>query len=173
MKECSSCHSYQWNYELALTYITIGIYTVNCLNLILLYIFSPSKWKLNYYYHCVSQYALWAQESLPSERLANLLCCAWPILHFFSSFVMHQTFSQLCSFDYTTKTVQIYKAPWSIRDKPRFPYRGLMLGESRFCKWDKFTFCKCSCAMFWGSIDTCVGLLLILQIHQGTIYQLT
>ncbi|XP_061372251.1 beta-hexosaminidase 1-like [Gastrolobium bilobum] len=42
-----------------------------------------------------------------------------------------ETFSQLCSFDYTTKTVQIYKAPWSIRDKPRFAYRGLMLDTSR------------------------------------------
>ncbi|KAJ1436388.1 Glycoside hydrolase family 20, catalytic domain [Sesbania bispinosa] len=42
-----------------------------------------------------------------------------------------ETFSQLCSFDYTTKTVQIYKAPWSIRDKPRFPYRGLLLDTSR------------------------------------------
>jgi len=42
---------------------------------------------------------------------------------------MHQTFSQLCSFDYTTKTVQIQKAPWSIQDKPRFAYRGLMLGK--------------------------------------------
>ncbi|XP_057424173.1 beta-hexosaminidase 1-like [Lotus japonicus] len=42
-----------------------------------------------------------------------------------------ETFSQLCSFDYTTKKVQIYKTPWSIRDKPRFPYRGLMLDTSR------------------------------------------
>ncbi|XP_058756429.1 beta-hexosaminidase 1-like [Vicia villosa] len=42
-----------------------------------------------------------------------------------------ETFSQLCSFDYSTKTVQIYKAPWSIRDKPRFPFRGLMLDTSR------------------------------------------
>ncbi|XP_019452564.1 PREDICTED: beta-hexosaminidase 1-like [Lupinus angustifolius] len=42
-----------------------------------------------------------------------------------------ETFSQLCSFDYTTKTVQIYKAPWSIRDKPRFAYRGLLLDTSR------------------------------------------
>ncbi|TKY45507.1 Beta-hexosaminidase 1 [Spatholobus suberectus] len=42
-----------------------------------------------------------------------------------------ETFSQLCSFDYTTKTVQIYKVPWSIRDKPRFPYRGLLLDTSR------------------------------------------
>ncbi|CAL5210265.1 unnamed protein product [Lathyrus oleraceus] len=42
-----------------------------------------------------------------------------------------ETFSQLCSFDYSTKTVQIYKAPWSILDKPRFPFRGLMLDTSR------------------------------------------
>ncbi|KAJ1435506.1 Glycoside hydrolase family 20, catalytic domain [Sesbania bispinosa] len=42
-----------------------------------------------------------------------------------------ETFSQLCSFDYTTKTVQIYKAPWSIQDKPRFAYRGLLLDTSR------------------------------------------
>ncbi|KAK7394249.1 hypothetical protein VNO78_14771 [Psophocarpus tetragonolobus] len=42
-----------------------------------------------------------------------------------------ETFSQLCSFDYTTKTVKIYKAPWSIQDKPRFAYRGLLLDTSR------------------------------------------
>ncbi|KAI4351110.1 hypothetical protein L6164_005495 [Bauhinia variegata] len=42
-----------------------------------------------------------------------------------------ETFSQLCTFDYTTKTVQIYKAPWSIQDKPRFAYRGLLLDTSR------------------------------------------
>ncbi|KAI5401894.1 beta-hexosaminidase 1 isoform X1 [Lathyrus oleraceus] len=42
-----------------------------------------------------------------------------------------ETFSQLCSFDYSTKTVQILKAPWSIQDKPRFSFRGLMLDTSR------------------------------------------
>lgn len=40
-----------------------------------------------------------------------------------------QTFSQLCDFNYETKTVQVYKAPWYISDKPKFVYRGLMLGE--------------------------------------------
>lgn len=42
--------------------------------------------------------------------------------------IIFQTFSQLCSFDYGTKSVQVYKAPWYIRDKPRFAFRGLLLG---------------------------------------------
>ncbi|KAH1038709.1 hypothetical protein J1N35_040452 [Gossypium stocksii] len=42
-----------------------------------------------------------------------------------------ETFSQLCDFDYETKSVQIYKAPWYIKDKPRFAFRGLMLDTSR------------------------------------------
>ncbi|XP_048231922.1 beta-hexosaminidase 1 [Ricinus communis] len=42
-----------------------------------------------------------------------------------------ETFSQLCTFDYETKSVQIYKAPWYIQDKPRFTYRGLLLDTSR------------------------------------------
>ncbi|XP_050210712.1 beta-hexosaminidase 1 [Mercurialis annua] len=42
-----------------------------------------------------------------------------------------ETFSQLCTFDYGTKSVQIHKAPWYIQDKPRFAYRGLLLDTSR------------------------------------------
>ncbi|KAL2555808.1 Beta-hexosaminidase 1 [Forsythia ovata] len=42
-----------------------------------------------------------------------------------------ETLSQLCAFDYGTKTVQVYKAPWFIQDKPRFEYRGLLLDTSR------------------------------------------
>ena len=77
----------QWNYELALTYITIGVYTLSFLNIILLYTFLPWKWKVNYYYYCVYQHALWTQESLPSKRFKevylffHLKCLCYPILH--------------------------------------------------------------------------------------------
>ncbi|RZC76865.1 hypothetical protein C5167_000979 [Papaver somniferum] len=42
-----------------------------------------------------------------------------------------ETFSQLCSFDYGTKSVQVYKAPWYIQDEPKFVFRGLLLDTSR------------------------------------------
>lgn len=42
-----------------------------------------------------------------------------------------ETFSQLCSFSYKTKTVEVYEAPWYIQDEPRFPFRGLLLDTSR------------------------------------------
>lgn len=42
-----------------------------------------------------------------------------------------ETFSQLCTFNYDKKTVELYKAPWYIRDEPRFAFRGLLLDTSR------------------------------------------
>ncbi|XP_057979489.1 beta-hexosaminidase 1 [Malania oleifera] len=42
-----------------------------------------------------------------------------------------ETFSQLCAFDYGSKSVRVYNAPWFIQDKPRFAYRGLLLDTSR------------------------------------------
>ncbi|OVA18265.1 Glycoside hydrolase family 20 [Macleaya cordata] len=42
-----------------------------------------------------------------------------------------ETFSQLCAFNYGTKTVEVYKAPWYIQDEPRFVFRGLLLDTSR------------------------------------------
>ncbi|XP_078429452.1 beta-hexosaminidase 1 [Wolffia australiana] len=42
-----------------------------------------------------------------------------------------ETFSQLCSFNFKTKEVQVHKAPWYINDKPRFTFRGLLIDTSR------------------------------------------
>ncbi|KNA20214.1 hypothetical protein SOVF_054390 isoform B [Spinacia oleracea] len=42
-----------------------------------------------------------------------------------------ETFSQLCTFDYGSKTVKVFKAPWYIQDEPRFAYRGLLIDTSR------------------------------------------
>lgn len=42
-----------------------------------------------------------------------------------------ETFTQLCVFNYDTKTVEVNKAPWYIHDEPRFAFRGLHLDTSR------------------------------------------
>ena len=42
-----------------------------------------------------------------------------------------ETFSQLVTFDFAASTYVIADAPWSVRDWPRFPHRGLLLDVSR------------------------------------------
>ncbi|CAK9214555.1 unnamed protein product [Sphagnum troendelagicum] len=42
-----------------------------------------------------------------------------------------ETFSQLVSYHYSSRSLQITRTPWIITDYPRFPYRGLLIDTSR------------------------------------------
>ena len=42
-----------------------------------------------------------------------------------------ETFSQLVEFDAETMTYVIRNAPWTIKDEPRFPHRGILMDTSR------------------------------------------
>ncbi|KAG6598926.1 Beta-hexosaminidase 3, partial [Cucurbita argyrosperma subsp. sororia] len=42
-----------------------------------------------------------------------------------------QTFSQLCSFNFESRVIEVRKVPWNIIDQPRFSYRGLLIDTSR------------------------------------------
>ncbi|KAK4356231.1 hypothetical protein RND71_025202 [Anisodus tanguticus] len=41
-----------------------------------------------------------------------------------------QTFSQACHFNFTTRTIEVHQVPWAIVDRPRFSFRGLLIGHS-------------------------------------------
>ncbi|KAG7020956.1 Beta-hexosaminidase 3 [Cucurbita argyrosperma subsp. argyrosperma] len=42
-----------------------------------------------------------------------------------------QTFSQLCSFNFESRAIEVRSVPWNIIDQPRFSYRGLLIDTSR------------------------------------------
>ncbi|KAJ3708229.1 hypothetical protein LUZ61_011934 [Rhynchospora tenuis] len=48
----------------------------------------------------------------------------------FGAFHALETFSQLCYFNFATKALELHSAPWTIYDQPRFPYRGLLIGNN-------------------------------------------
>lgn len=72
-----------------------------------------------------------------------------------------QTFSQLCNINLATRTIELYMAPWSILDQPRFPFRGLLIDTSRHylpvptikSVIDSMTYSKLN-VLHWHIVDT-------------------
>ncbi|KAL6909977.1 hypothetical protein ACP4OV_001235 [Aristida adscensionis] len=61
----------------------------------------------------------------------NPLCAQIEAQTVFGALHALETFSQLCSFDFTARLIELHSAPWTIVDMPRFPYRGLLIDTSR------------------------------------------
>ncbi|XP_020263422.1 beta-hexosaminidase 3 [Asparagus officinalis] len=72
-----------------------------------------------------------------------------------------QTFSQLCDINLASGTIEISLAPWTIIDRPRFPYRGLLIDTSRHylpvpvikSVIDSMTYSKLN-VLHWHIVDT-------------------
>ncbi|KAL3523240.1 hypothetical protein ACH5RR_016074 [Cinchona calisaya] len=72
-----------------------------------------------------------------------------------------QTFSQVCRFNFATRVIEVYQAPWTIFDQPRFSYRGLLIDTSRHFLplpvikkvIDSMTYAKLN-VLHWHIVDT-------------------
>jgi hypothetical protein len=47
-------------------------------------------------------------------------------------YIILQTFSQLCHFNFTTRIIEVPMVPWTVIDQPRFSFRGLLIGDLPF-----------------------------------------